>query len=99
MIDPKTAIRRNSRVAHDELGQGQGGVLLHLDSGGYHGVNEIGLLVWQLLEHETTFVELISGLKERVVEPPPTLAEEIAAFVMDLGDRSLLILRRPSVEV
>ena len=99
MIDPKTAIRRNSRVAHNELGHGQGGVLLHLDSGGYHGVNGVGLLVWQLLDRETTFAELISGLRERVVEPPPTLAEEIAAFVMDLGDRSLLILRRPSDEV
>lgn len=99
MIDPKTAIRRNSRVAHHELGQGQGGVLLHLDTGAYHGVNEVGFLVWQLLDGEKTFAELISGLKERLEEPPPTLAEEIAAFVMDLGDRDLLILRQPTDEV
>jgi len=99
MFDPRTIIRRHSRVAHHELGQGQGGVLLHLDSGGYHGVNEVGLLVWQLLDPEATFAELISGLRERVVEPPPTLAEEIATFVMDLADRGLLMLRRPSDEV
>ena len=36
------------------LAEGEGGVLLHLDSGQYHGVNPVGLAIWELLEDGCT---------------------------------------------
>jgi hypothetical protein len=94
LIDVATLIQRNPRVAYHELSQTQGGVLLHLDTGAYHGVNEVGFLVWELIEQQMSFAALLDGLRERLVEPPRTLAEEIAVFIRALSERDLVTLSR-----
>ena len=40
--------RKNPDVVARGLAEGEGGVLLRLDSGAYFGVNPVGLLVWEL---------------------------------------------------
>ena len=85
-------IARNARVAFHPLSQGAGGVLLHLDTGAYHGVNEVGLLIWQLLEEQRRFDQLLSLLRARVQGAPATLDTEIAGYVNDLRARDLISL-------
>ena len=74
------------------MSEGQGSVLLHLDSGAYHGVNEVGGLVWSLLESPKTFEVLLVELRGRLEAVPPTLDNEIRAFLEELASRDLVSL-------
>ncbi|MGH3117189.1 MAG: PqqD family protein [Gaiellales bacterium] len=94
-IEASALIARNSRVAFHPLTKGEGGVLLHLDTGAYHGVNDIGLLIWQLLDEQRRFDELLSLLGARVEGTPPTLDMDISAYVNDLLARDLVRLTDP----
>ena len=47
-------------------------MLLHLESGAYHGLNETGSLIWGLLDGERDFAALVAGLRERLEDPPTT---------------------------
>ena len=75
-----------------DLTEGEGGVLLHLESGGYHGVNPVGLLIWELLEEERTVAELLQAIADRVEDPPPALESDVMDFLNDVTERDLLIV-------
>jgi hypothetical protein len=85
-------IRRAEDVAYRELGSGGGAVLLRLDTGQYHGLNQIGNLVWGLIGEGTTLSELVERVRSEVVGAPDTLGTEIEHFVHDLAARNLLVL-------
>jgi hypothetical protein len=89
-IDRATGIVRSPRVAYRQLAGGAGGVLLHLDTTAYHGVNVVGALVWQLIDQERTFQSLIQELNERVTDAPPVFEVEIATFLQELEGRGLV---------
>ena len=61
MIDQATRIRRNPDVVFRSLEEDQGGVLLHLESGEYHGLNDLGSLIWRLIENESSFADVVVG--------------------------------------
>ena len=71
MIDPTTRIRRNPDVVFRPLEEEQGGVLLHLQSGEYHGLNELGSLIWGLIEkrHGLPTWWTACGLRRRMRRP------------------------------
>jgi hypothetical protein len=87
-VNREAAIKRNPKVVHRPLAEG--GVLLHLDSGQYHGVNRIGLLVWDLLEGEPTFALLLADLRRQLADPPDRLEGDIDAFLDGLLSRDLI---------
>lgn len=76
------------------MGEG-GGVLLHVGSGAYHGVNEIGALIWGLVPDGLTFAALIDELRTRLEDSPADLADEVTVFIQELVDRELLEVREP----
>ena len=83
-------IRRNPKVVYRELvGEGSG-VLLHLDSGEYHGLNETGSLIWSLIDGERDFAALVDDLREGIEDPPDDLADETERFLADLRERDLI---------
>lgn len=86
----RTVIARNPRVVHRNLADGTGAVLLHLDTGAYHGVNPTGELVWDLLETEMTLDALLDTLRQRLDAAPPDLDDEVSGFVSELQHRDLL---------
>jgi Coenzyme PQQ synthesis protein D (PqqD) len=87
-VNREAPIKRNPKVVHRPLAEG--GVLLHLDSGQYHSVDEVGLLVWDLLDGEQTFEGLLEELRARLAEPPAGLEEEIDSFLDGLLSRDLI---------
>ena len=95
-IDATTVIRRNDRVVSRNLAGESGAVLLHLDTAAYHGVNEVGGLVWSLLDNGITFQALISRLGDHLEEAPASLAQDIAGFLQDLSRRNLVIIEAAS---
>jgi len=92
MIDPTTRISRNPDVVYRSLEEEQGGVLLHLQSGAYHGLNHFGSLIWGLIENETRFGDLVDGVRAETEDAPASLDEDLSGFVEDLNARDLVQL-------
>ena len=65
-------------------------VVLHLDTSQYHGVNEVGAVIWELTELEPTFEDLVAAVRERVEDPPADIEAEVEAFVYALNERGLI---------
>jgi len=89
-IAPETVINRSPRAAFHPLAKGEGGVLLHVDTGAYHGVNRVGALIWELLERPIALRDLLEGLRGRFTDAPPAMADEVSAFLTDLNARDLV---------
>ena len=73
------------------LADGEGGVLLHLESGEYHGINEIGCLIWKLIDGERSVADLVEAVRREVEDAPPELADDVNRFIGDMRDRDLLV--------
>jgi Coenzyme PQQ synthesis protein D (PqqD) len=95
MVEGTAIVKRNPRVEFRSLGEGEGGVLLHLDTAAYHGLNEVGCLIWKLLDDEPTFTGLLTDLRAQLEQLPPTFEAEISEFLDDLSQRDLVLLERP----
>jgi len=83
---------RNPQVTYRDLEEG--GVLLHLESGAYHGLNRTGSVIWKLLGPEPTLPRLIEQVRESFEDPPQTIADEVADFVAGMSERDLIRLRK-----
>ena len=92
MIGPESKIRRNPQVVARELADGEGGVLLHLDSGQYHGINAIGLAIWELLDGEPTVEQVVDAVRARVANPPPQLESDVVGFLTSVQERDLVVV-------
>lgn len=88
----KSILKRNPRVTYKELADGSGAVVLHLDSGDYHGLNQIGVLIWNLLEESRSVDSLVAGVRDEIEDAPPNLSEDVESFVSHLLERDLVIL-------
>jgi len=91
MIDPTTRVQRGDRVVFRNLAEG-GGVLLHLDTTQYHGVNELGAVIWELAETGPSFEALIESLTAKLEDPPADLVADVQEFLNDLAERNLVEL-------
>ena len=83
--------RQNPDVAYRALSADEGGVLLHLRSGEYHGVNELGLVVWELLDGERTVTEIVEAVRAQTDDAPPHLADDVAVFLDSMRELELVI--------
>lgn len=81
---------RNENVAFRRLAEGEGGVLLHLESGEYHGINEVGCLIWELLDGERTVEAVAVALRDGIEDAPPDLVNEVIVFLDSLRARDLV---------
>lgn len=89
-----TVVRHDPRAEFRELAD-EGGVLLHLDTADYFGVNAVGALVWDLAD-DVTFADLLAALRARLEDVPETFEDEIRAFLTEMESRSLLQLHTGS---
>jgi hypothetical protein len=82
-------LQKNPQVHHQSLADDQGGVLLDVGSGEYFGVNEIGSLVWGLIDGRRTDAEIAAAVRGEVADPPDSLDTDVAAFFGTLRSRHL----------
>jgi hypothetical protein len=92
MLDASTPVARHPRVVFRSLGEEGGGVVLHLGSAAYHGVNGIGALIFSLLDDAPTVGALVERVRDRVDGAPPELADDVVEFVASLADRDLVLV-------
>ena len=77
-----------------DLAEGEGAVLLHLDSGEYHGINPVGQAIWELLGDGGTAGEVVDRLRERVEDPPSSLESDVLHFLTGIHERDLVVVER-----
>jgi hypothetical protein len=80
----------NPRAVYRKLAEGSGGVVLHLDTAAYHGVNETGAYIWSLLDGGVTFGGVLERLRTDMEGAPDALEDEVRAFVEALRERNLV---------
>lgn len=89
-IDRSARISASPRATVRSLADGSGAVVLHLDTAAYHGLNEMGSLIWSIIEDGVTFDTLVARVGAEAEGAPATLEDEIAGFVRDLEARGLV---------
>lgn len=90
MIESETRFRKNPQVVYRELAD-EGGVLLHLETAQYHGVNETGLAIWELLDGERTVADVVANLRASLDEAPDALEGDVVEFLRALSARGLAV--------
>lgn len=85
-------IDRNERAIFRKVEDGSG-LVLHLDTADYYGLNTVGSLVWELLDGGKQWGELMREVRAAIDDPPPSLDEDIASFLRELQRRNLIELR------
>jgi len=91
-ISTESKVRRSPRAIYRKMGEESGGVILHLDSAAYHSVNATGSLIWDLLESERTFEDLVAEVRRRQPDSPQDLEADVADFIGELRERDLIEL-------
>jgi hypothetical protein len=91
-IERDQMIRPNPRSTFRELAEGSGGVLLHLDTAAYHGLNEIGVAIWSLIQPGITLGALVDALRSQITDAPAALDDDVATFLDDLRQRDLVLI-------
>ena len=92
LIGPESKLRRNPQVVARDLAEGEGGVLLHLESGQYHGMNAVGLAIWELIDDGCTVADVVERLRERVDDPPADLESDVVRFLTRIHERDLVVV-------
>jgi hypothetical protein len=91
-IGAESKVSPSPQVVARELSTEEGGVLLHLETAQYHGVNAIGLLIWEHLDGERTVRDLVEIVRGRVQGAPPELEDDVVHFLNDVCERGLVIV-------
>ena len=91
MIDNDSSLRKNPNTAFRTLAAGEGGVVLHLESGEYYGLNDIGCMIWELIDGERTVPDVVDAIRAEVDDPPAALADDVNRFIEDMRQRDLLL--------
>jgi hypothetical protein len=90
--------KRNPKIVARELGEPQGAVLLHLETGAYHGLNPVGFVLWELIDGERTVADLVDGVRARIADAPPAVEQDVINFLEAGLARNLVLLDEPPVQ-
>jgi hypothetical protein len=91
-LEGSAKVGKGAQVAAHELGGTEGGVLLHLTSGQYHGVDSVGWMIWSLLDGSRTCDEIVEELRRQLPDAPERLSQDTRIFIQGLLDRDLATL-------
>ena len=69
------------------------GVVLHLDTGTYFGLNSVGMRIWQLCEQHASLHEVWEAMQREFDAPADALQSDLLAFVNELSSKRLLTRR------
>jgi Coenzyme PQQ synthesis protein D (PqqD) len=67
-------------------------VLLNVETGYYHGLDEVGGTFFERLQESSTLGEAAARLAEEYAQPVQRIQEDLAAFCAELQERGLVAL-------
>jgi hypothetical protein len=89
-LSAESIVRPVEGVVFRRLQEGKGGVLLKLDSGAYHSLNETGAVLWEMMARGRPLVDLASEFRSLVDTNPAELDDEVRDFFDQLSERGLV---------
>lgn len=75
------------------MGDGEGAVLLHLETGKYHSLNGTGARIWSEIASGSTLAEILDRLAQTCEVPRDRLEDDVLQFVRGLEQRGLVRVR------
>ncbi len=93
MMDKDCRITVTSSVLHRDLGPET--VLLHLDSGVYYGLDEVGTRLWSLLVETPCLGDLHRAMMEEFEVSADQLWRDLEDFLSELQEKGLIDVRPP----
>lgn len=86
-------------TASDQVSSDLGGeaVILNMESGVYHGLNEVGARVWNLIEQPKTVKEIKDILVEEYEVEPQICQNDLFALLKDLQAAGLIEVKNDIV--
>lgn len=85
-------ITRTADAVFQNLAGEDGAVLLHLGSGQYHTLNQVGARVWELLETPLSEAELTRRILAEFEANDEAVAQDVKMFLGELLERKLVHL-------
>lgn len=65
-------------------------IILHLDSNRYYGLNDVGTLIWKLVQDERTVAEIRAELMDEYDVEPERCGEHLDTFLTELAEQGLI---------
>ncbi|PLX01295.1 MAG: PqqD family protein [Marinilabiliales bacterium] len=91
MITADTKIQRKQDIVFNRMDNEV--VMLNLEKGEYYGLDEIGSRIWDIIEDEISFQNLIQKLMEEFEVEESMCAADTKDFLMDLHEKKLLVIQ------
>jgi hypothetical protein len=66
-------------------------VILQLDTSAYHGLNEVGTLIWEFLEEAMEVDQLFLRVAAHFEDRPESLGVDLTEFLEQLAQRDLVL--------
>lgn len=90
-IKPETVIKRKENQLFSEIDEEV--VMLSVENSEYYGMDKVGSRIWQLIEREITFKDLIKVLTEEYDVTEEQCKEDTIKFLEQLEEKKLIDIR------
>jgi hypothetical protein len=87
-IPADAVLSRNPKVSYRDLEEG--GVLLHLETGAYHGLNPTGSAIWKILDEDLPCAAVLARLRGSLDDPSALVEADVTKFLAGMVERDLL---------
>ena len=77
-------------VAVLKAGNGDWVVLFNPDTADAVGINQVGMMMWELMDGQHTLEDILQAVKGKFADVPVSVVEDVAAFVDDLAARGFV---------
>ena len=89
-VNPTQRLHRNGDVVFRALGGDKGGVLLHVKTAAYHGVNDLGAQIWDAIDGTRSTQDVTAHLRAEMPDAPARMEQDVAEFISSLVERDLV---------
>ena len=72
-------------------------VMMSIEGGTYHSLNETGRRIWELLESPCTVRRIIDALKDEFDAKSEVITEEVYQFLDQLIERDIILINGPEI--
>ena len=90
-IEPHNYIKRNDEVFANELDHEI--VMMHLDTGKYYGLDEIGTRIWKLIEQKIQVKEIVAQLVQEYSVNEHDCTTDVIDLLNDLWANDLIVVK------
>lgn len=88
MLTEESIVQREEQVPYKEIEKE--GILLHLDSGDYFAVDEVGLLIWKALDGKKNLRQIAERIVSQYKVSENKALRDVVSFTHNLWKKKLV---------